>query len=307
MNTNETKDRQGAFQIDPPLEGVKGRGKRPAKPGMNKKITYPVIGVLFLAMVFIVVFQFFGRPDKSSEQEPLAPAVASPEQAPESSQPAMPEGEQSEAQGQIPEEPAQGQAEESSPGTVAQPVTPEEGQAASTPDPTPAPLVAETPAPKPEPAQEQPQEWSQPAPQEQAAPEAKPAAPPKVAEKPAVPAKKASSASKKAVDRNQLRNIKFKFTDTGKGVRLEISTANPVEHFKYFRLTDPPRMVVDLLGPFKEHAPQMNVPSNALVSSIRIGNHEDKLRIVADFKGKEPKSLDVTRFSDSEVRVIIEP
>ncbi len=314
MNTQDNKEKQGAFQLDPPVEGVKGRGKRIVKPGMNKKITFLVLGVLFLVLVVIVISRLGKGPDKPSEDRAEAPAVTAP----------------------IVEAPSGG-------GEGAAPSTPEpESQAASEPLSAPTPdavpewqtvgpsaqseFVAQQSPPQsaaphaPEPALSQPdstEEIGAPGSGQSAEPEISPqvAQPAPQAAKPtsqavkaapATPARKATPVAS-TVDKNQLRNIKFRFAPDGKGVRLEVSTSSSLEHFKFFNLDNPPRVVLDLLGSFKEHASTMNVPSNQLISGIRIGKHDEKLRIVADIKGKPPKSVDVERVSETELVVNIVP
>jgi hypothetical protein len=305
MNTKESKDKQGSFQLDPPVDGVKGRGKRMGKPDMNKKAVFLFLGGLFLVLMAIVVIRMTSGPDApDSMQEtpasPMAPPVEqddavvgdatlpTPEiQAPMSRDLPQPSVSDAEPEG-----------ETTPPSAASDPVAPEgEAQPVAPADPEPAQTQT---APT--------EEVAPPAPAPSIQPEAAPQAvePPAAPAAPAPPVKKPAPATETA-DKNQLRNIKFRFIAEGRGVRLEVSTTKPLEHFKYFSLANPSRVVLDLLGSFKEHAPTMNVPSNQLITGVRIGKHDEKLRIVADIKGKPPKKVDVERVSETELTVIIEP
>ncbi len=303
MNTKESKDKQGSFQLDPPVEGVKGRGKRMGKPDMNMKAVFLFLGGLFLVAVAIVVIRMAsgpGAPPDRARETPAAPMAPTVEQ-----------GEAAVGEASPPEE-FQAPVSQDLPQPSVTDAVPE-GETAP-PFAAPGPVAPEGDAQPVAPADPEPAQV-QPAPTEEVAPPAEsiqPEAAPLAIEPPPAPAAPAPSAKKPApatdtADKNQLRNIKFRFIAEGKGVRLEISTAKPLKHFKHFSLANPSRVVLDLLGSFKEHAPTMNVPSNQLITSVRIGKHDDKLRIVADIKGKPPKRVDVERVSETELAVIIEP
>lgn len=298
MNTKESKDKQGAFQLDPPVDGVKGRGKRMGKPDMNRKAVFLFLGGLFLVAVSIVVIRMAsgpGAPPDSAQETPaapMAPTVEQGEAAVGDATPPTPEFQalvsQDLPQPSVPD--VSSERETAGPSAASELVAPEGGaQPVAPADPVPA--------------------QAQSAPTEEVAPPAPALSPQPEAALPATPAPpvKKPAPVADAADKNQLRNIKFRFIAEGKGVRLEVSTTKPLEHFKYFSLANPSRVVLDLLGSFKEHAPTMNVPSNQLVTSIRIGKHDEKLRIVADIKGKPPKKVDVERVSETELAVIIEP
>lgn len=306
MNTKESKDKQGAFQLDPPVEGVKGRGKRMGKPDMNRKAVFLFLGGLFLVAVSIVVIRMAsgpGAPPDSTQEPPAAPMAPTVEKDDAATDDAMPPS--SEIQVPVSQDLPQPSVTDPAPEEVTAPPF------AALEPPAPEAEVQPVAPVDPEPAQAQPvatEESAPPAPAASIQPEAAPLAvkPPAAPAVPAPPAKKPAPVAE-AADKNQLRNIKFRFIAEGKGVRLEISTTKPLKHFKHFSLANPSRVVLDLLGSFKEHAPTMNVPSNQLITSVRIGKHDDKLRIVADIKGKPPKRVDVERVSETELAVIIEP
>ena len=50
----------------------------------------------------------------------------------------------------------------------------------------------------------------------------------------------------------------------------------------YFILKEPERVVLDLAGNWSLQVPK--VPSNRLVQTVRVGQHEDKTRLVFDMK-----------------------
>ncbi len=88
------------------------------------------------------------------------------------------------------------------------------------------------------------------------------------------------------------------------GAVLRIVTSKPVEKFKYFSLTSPNRVVVDLYGSWS----RANIPaltSNAWISKIRTGVHPDKLRIVADVIVKTLGPVSAKQNSLTEIVVML--
>lgn len=341
----QDKDSRQLFELDetPPASNRNQRRSKPMAP--NKRLSVMIVGVLFMAMLFLALSQFGGKKDEPVQPvtdaqgpETVQPApqtlVMTPEQpsvqgsvqgAPQmpSALPsggaapdvtaALPQGGAQEAQTpgwggaapasggpateglapSVPGTPAEQTALHGGAGGALQPQTGGES-AGVTPEPATQPFVPVTEA---EPTPAAPQAALQPAP---AAPKPAPAVQqPKAAPAPSRPA----AAKQSAGPKNQLKNIKVQVDHDA--VRLVISTQNPLQQFKHFSLTEPQRMVVDLVGDFKPHAKSMNVPPNNYVSALRIGDHPDKLRIVADIKAGAALKMQVQRNSPEEIVVII--
>ncbi|MFH1488240.1 MAG: AMIN domain-containing protein [Pseudomonadota bacterium] len=70
--------------------------------------------------------------------------------------------------------------------------------------------------------------------------------------------------------------------DLGEDLRVDISAAGPVRHYRKFFLDNPPRLVVDLPGNWETPEKTPIRVSSDLIRKIRIGRHPDKLRIVID-------------------------
>lgn len=58
--------------------------------------------------------------------------------------------------------------------------------------------------------------------------------------------------------------------------------------YKIFGLKEPDRFVVDIVGRFSEELPKPQVTQDAVVKAVRLGHHDDRVRIVLDLKGKLP-------------------
>ena len=67
-----------------------------------------------------------------------------------------------------------------------------------------------------------------------------------------------------------------------KGKVLEIWANTQIEKNKYFILSNPPRLVIDLPGKWEEPRFQRKAMDDSLISGIRLWRHPDKLRIVSD-------------------------
>ncbi len=106
--------------------------------------------------------------------------------------------------------------------------------------------------------------------------------------------------TKTAKDSHILRNISLHFA--GQGMRLRIEADSPFQ-IKTFALNDPERLVVDLAGKWEEvRAP--NVPSNNMISGVRVGKQDAGPRIVLDLKKKASKH-DVNKISDQVIEIVI--
>ncbi len=72
-----------------------------------------------------------------------------------------------------------------------------------------------------------------------------------------------------------------KFSMKGSLIKLTLRGNSPmIGH--YYVLEDPDRVVLDLAGNWKIDVPK--VPSNRLIGAVRVGQHEDKTRLVFDMK-----------------------
>lgn len=72
-----------------------------------------------------------------------------------------------------------------------------------------------------------------------------------------------------------------RFSMQGSQIKLVLQGNAPmVGH--YFPLKEPERIVLDLAGHWKIAMP--NVPANRLIQAVRVGQHDDKTRIVFDMK-----------------------
>lgn len=60
--------------------------------------------------------------------------------------------------------------------------------------------------------------------------------------------------------------------------------------YKIFGLKQPDRFVVDIVGHFSEELPKPEVTQDAVVKAVRLGHHDDRVRIVLDLKGKFPEN-----------------
>jgi hypothetical protein len=72
-----------------------------------------------------------------------------------------------------------------------------------------------------------------------------------------------------------------KFSMKGSLIKLTLRGNSPmIGHF--YVLEDPDRVVLDLAGNWQIEVPK--VPSNRLIGAVRVGQHEDKTRLVFDMK-----------------------
>ncbi|MDR2503415.1 MAG: AMIN domain-containing protein [Deltaproteobacteria bacterium] len=96
----------------------------------------------------------------------------------------------------------------------------------------------------------------------------------------------------------QITGISLHFRSPGMALRLEASSPLPV---KYFILSQPDRLVVDLPGRWRGlKTPE--IPSNNLIRSIRVGRQGDADRLVLDML-VPLKKHEIRRLSDNLVEV----
>ncbi|SIO31585.1 AMIN domain-containing protein [Halodesulfovibrio marinisediminis] len=65
--------------------------------------------------------------------------------------------------------------------------------------------------------------------------------------------------------------------------------------YKIFGLKEPDRFVVDVVGHFSDEVPVPKVAPDSLVKAVRLGHHDDRVRIVLDLKGKFPANWSATQ------------
>lgn len=65
--------------------------------------------------------------------------------------------------------------------------------------------------------------------------------------------------------------------------------------YKIFGLKEPDRFVVDVVGRFSEELPAPKVAQDSLVKAVRLGRHDDRIRIVLDLKGALPPNWSATQ------------
>jgi len=69
--------------------------------------------------------------------------------------------------------------------------------------------------------------------------------------------------------------------------------------YKIFGLKEPDRFVVDIVGRFSDELPQPKVAEDALVKTVRLGHHDDRVRIVLDLKGSLPANWSATQKNET--------
>jgi len=91
---------------------------------------------------------------------------------------------------------------------------------------------------------------------------------------------------------------------SGSEQKLVFQADNPIIKYKYFFLSNPPRLVVDLPGVWKDPDFFEKKVDSSLISRIRLWNHGDKLRIVNDLKSDKTLFPVFTKSSDG-VEVVL--
>ncbi|TVM31248.1 AMIN domain-containing protein [Oceanidesulfovibrio marinus] len=289
---------------------------------MNPKITYVLLGIIFVVMALIIVSQVVTR-EPAMEPEIVAPATetappanqeqAAPEQGATERQPMQAKQEEPQA----PEQEAAAPSMQTPPGE----------QPAAVPfREQPAPLVAgqngsdagnmtgrmpvKTPAPEataPEQAPAAAETATTPAPVEQTKQTAKAGTNGSLAE-----AAKEMSQPAPGYKPIQAKDLKHENTlrlvsATAKdgGVVITFKADRPIGRYKYFTLTEPSRLVVDLIGEWEQKSPGVKVPQNELLSRVRFGRHDNKLRIVADLSTTEYAEPVVKQEPDTQLVITL--
>lgn len=74
------------------------------------------------------------------------------------------------------------------------------------------------------------------------------------------------------------------FQETGGVLQMRIVANGPVGEYKSFPLSSPARLVIDLFGKWNKPPFLEKKVATGYISRIRLGQHDDKLRIVADLR-----------------------
>ncbi|WP_319541194.1 AMIN domain-containing protein [uncultured Pseudodesulfovibrio sp.] len=72
-------------------------------------------------------------------------------------------------------------------------------------------------------------------------------------------------------------------TENDTGFTISIRTDVPVADTSYINLTDPQRLVLDLIGPWEYHAKNV-IRLDGLIKHVVVGEHPDRLRLVVHFR-----------------------
>lgn len=85
------------------------------------------------------------------------------------------------------------------------------------------------------------------------------------------------------MDGGALKNIAFQ--DTGEGFKVEIRTNAPIGEYRPACLLSPSRMVIDLMGNWKNPGKNVYETGNGVLKKIVVGEHRDRLRVVMHLQG----------------------
>lgn len=106
-------------------------------------------------------------------------------------------------------------------------------------------------------------------------------------------------------DHQELILQDIRLSENPKGKILEIWANNSIPKHRYFVLSNPPRLVIDLPGKWKKPSFQNKTVSSDLVSKIRLWRHERKLRIVCDLLLEKNIKPVVTQTSNGAAFLLI--
>ncbi len=160
----------------------------------------------------------------------------------------------------------------------------------TSPVPTSRPKLVVKTKPSPEPAaREIPPTSTTTAPAQPAEPvttQAQPVKPTPPKPTPAAPpAPKPPAAATIVADPNMVHKLSdIDFRKTGDSLQVKIMANGPVGEYKSFPLSSPPRLVIDLPGEWEKPPFLEKKVATGYISRVRLGQHADKLRIVADLR-----------------------
>ena len=86
--------------------------------------------------------------------------------------------------------------------------------------------------------------------------------------------------------RNSIEKVKF--IKWPQGFKMSMVTAHGIGKYNHFFLDGPPKLVLDIKGKWKSNTDSVFRLKNDLVKQVRIGEHDEFIRIVFDLKAKKP-------------------
>ena len=94
-----------------------------------------------------------------------------------------------------------------------------------------------------------------------------------------------------------LRLEQVELSDTGHGKLVSLQFSQPPAALKAFALGSPPRVVIDVQGPFRPLASAKYTVQDSLIQRVRVGFHQEYIRFVLDLKKSfiPPFSVEQTR------------
>jgi len=87
-------------------------------------------------------------------------------------------------------------------------------------------------------------------------------------------------------------------------LRVKIRTDDATGEYSFFPLSDPPRLVIDLFGSWNEPPFREKSVAAGPIRRLRLGEHDDKLRVVADMRSDHDMTPEFTRGTDGIVMTI---
>jgi len=98
-----------------------------------------------------------------------------------------------------------------------------------------------------------------------------------------------------------------KAVDGPQGLRIDVISDGPIERHRHFFMEDPPRLVIDLPGLWKQPRFHARKLDGSPVERIRIGHHPGKLRLVLDLRESGKGVSAVIRETPEGLSVDLEP
>jgi hypothetical protein len=121
------------------------------------------------------------------------------------------------------------------------------------------------------------------------------------------PARAASSAPQAQASTSTIRELEGLETSSegADGFRVDVLAHGPIERHRHFFMGDPPRLVIDLPGRWRNPRFQARRVESRMVERIRIGRHPDKLRLVLDLRSEIPRPAAVIRESSRGLAIVL--
>ncbi len=105
------------------------------------------------------------------------------------------------------------------------------------------------------------------------------------------------------VDTNKAKEVFDFILEQNKDfITFNILADGMIENYNYFKLESPPRLVLDILNVETRYPKKIFKAKNPFIKEVRIGKHNDKLRLVFDFLKPKIPSFQVNRINE---RIIV--